>query len=93
MHEWKLWEVFARSQNGVAHRHVGSVQASDAAMALQHARDVFTRRGEFVSLWLVAAEDLVSSGEVERAPWFETAADKGFRHATYYEVPEGVQHL
>ncbi|MCW5262538.1 1,2-phenylacetyl-CoA epoxidase subunit B [Verminephrobacter eiseniae] len=93
MYEWKLWEVFVRSQNGMAHRHIGSVQASDAQMALQHARDVYTRRGEFVSLWLVASENLISSGDVDRAAWFETSHDKTFRQATFYPVPEGVQHL
>ena len=43
---WPLWEVFIRSRTGLAHRHVGSVHAVDAEMALQNARDVYTRRGE-----------------------------------------------
>ncbi|MFD0708840.1 1,2-phenylacetyl-CoA epoxidase subunit B [Photorhabdus luminescens] len=93
MYKWKLWEVFVRKQNGVAHRHVGSVQASDADMALQYARDVFTRRGELASLWVVASEHLVSSGGEDHAAWFDTAENKGFRHATFYEVPNGVKHL
>ena len=29
-----LWEVFVRARNGLAHRHVGSVHAADAEMAL-----------------------------------------------------------
>ncbi|RBJ68715.1 1,2-phenylacetyl-CoA epoxidase subunit B [Pseudomonas sp. MWU12-2534b] len=82
-----------RSQNGVAHRHIGSVQASDACMALQHARDVYTRRDDFVSLWLVASDNLISSAGQDKAAWFENARGKGFRHATYFPVPEGVQHL
>lgn len=93
MHEWKTWEVFARLRNGVAHRHVGSVNASDADMAMEYARDTFTRRGEFVSLWLVASEHLVSSGDLDRTVWFDGAAGKDFRHATFYDVPDGVQHL
>ena len=28
-----LWEVFIRSRNGLAHKHVGSVHAADAVMA------------------------------------------------------------
>ncbi|AJK49484.1 1,2-phenylacetyl-CoA epoxidase subunit PaaB [Burkholderia plantarii] len=93
MADWKLWEVFARSQNGVAHRHVGSVQATDAEMALQHARDVYTRRGEGVSLWLVASEHLVTSDPGDKAAWFASSQDKAYRHATFFQVPEGVQNL
>ena len=45
-----LWEVFIRSRNGLAHKHVGSLHAADAEMALQAARDVYARRGEGLSL-------------------------------------------
>ena len=44
--EWPLWEVFIRGQHGLNHRHVGSLHASDAEMAIHHARDVYTRRKE-----------------------------------------------
>ena len=44
--EIPLWEVFIRPRNGLAHRHCGSLHAADAEMALQAARDVYTRRGE-----------------------------------------------
>jgi len=37
---WPLWEIFIRSKNGLEHRHVGSLHASDAEMALANARDV-----------------------------------------------------
>jgi len=33
-----LWEVFIRSRNGLAHKHVGSLHATDATLALQAAR-------------------------------------------------------
>ena len=54
-----LWEVFIRSRTGLAHRHVGSVHAVDAEMALQNARDVYTRRGEGLSVWVVPSSELV----------------------------------
>ena len=44
MKNWPLWEVFIRSKNGLEHRHCGSLHASDATMALENARDVYTRR-------------------------------------------------
>ena len=40
MKEWPLWEIFIRSQHGLAHRHVGSLHASYAAMEIKNARDV-----------------------------------------------------
>ncbi len=46
MNEWPLWEVFIRSQHGLAHKHVGSLHAPDAEMAIKNARDVYTRRNE-----------------------------------------------
>ena len=37
---WKIWEVFIRSKNGLSHKHVGSLHAPDAEMALKNARAV-----------------------------------------------------
>ena len=51
--EWPLWEVFIRSKQGLNHKHVGSLRAADADMALQNARDVYTRRSEGISIWVV----------------------------------------
>ena len=39
---WPLWEVFVRSRQGLGHKHVGSLHASDAEMAIGNARDVYT---------------------------------------------------
>ena len=51
-----LWEVFIRSRNGLAHKHCGSLHAADATLALQAARDIYTRRGEGLSIWGGALE-------------------------------------
>ena len=51
--DWPLFEVFIRSRSGLEHKHVGSIHAADARMAIEHARDVYTRRQEGVSLWVV----------------------------------------
>jgi len=45
-----LWEVFIRPRNGLSHKHVGSLHASDETMAINAARDVYTRRGEGTSI-------------------------------------------
>ena len=91
--DWPLWEVFVRSRRGLSHVHVGSLHAPDADMALRNARDVYTRRQEGVSLWVVPAASIVASSPDERDAFFDPAADKIYRHPTFYDVPEGVEHL
>ncbi len=91
--DWPLWEVFVRGRRGLSHTHVGSLHAPDATMALRNARDLYTRRQEGVSLWVVPAAAITASSPDERDPFFAPAADKAYRHPTFYDVPEGVQHL
>ena len=55
-----LWEVFIRSRNGLSHKHVGSLHAPDATLALQSARDLFTRRGEGLSIWVVPSNAITA---------------------------------
>jgi len=88
-----LWEVFIRSRNGLAHKHVGSVHAADAVMALQAARDVYTRRGEGLSLWVVPSEAIIASDPGEKAMMFEPTASKIYRHPTFYKVPDDVGNM
>jgi ring-1,2-phenylacetyl-CoA epoxidase subunit PaaB len=91
--EWPLFEVFVRSRRGLSHTHVGSLHAPDAAMALRNARDVYTRRQEGVSLWVVPAAAITASSPDEKDAFFDPAADKIYRHPTFYDIPEGVEHL
>lgn len=85
-----LWEVFIRARNGLAHKHVGSVHAGDAAMALQAARDVYTRRGEGLSIWVVPSTAITASDPADKEVLFEPTASKIYRHPTFYKVPDGV---
>ena len=91
--ELPLWEVFVRSQHGLAHKHVGSLRASDAAMAINSARDVYTRRNEGVSLWVVPSASIVASSPDEKGPLFEPANSKIYRHPTFFPMPDGVKHI
>jgi len=91
--EWPLWEIFIRSQHGLAHKHVGSLHAPDAAMAVRNARDVYTRRNEGVSIWAVKSADIVASDPDERDALFEPSHDKVYRHPTFFPMPDGVKHL
>lgn len=93
MSELPLWEVFIRSQHGLSHKHVGSLHASDAAMALAHARDVYTRRNEGVSIWVVKAADITASAPGDKEALFDPSNDKVYRHPTFFPMPDGVKHL
>jgi ring-1,2-phenylacetyl-CoA epoxidase subunit PaaB len=93
MNDWTLWEVFIRSQNGLAHKHVGSLHAPDTEMAIENARDVYTRRNEGVSIWVVKSVDICASDPGEKEELFEPAKSKVYRHPTFYKVPEEVKHL
>ncbi len=88
---WGLFEVFVRARRGVSHTHVGSIHAPDPVQALMNARDLYTRRQEGVSLWVVRASDITASSPDEKDSFFDPAADKIYRHPTFYDVPEGVQ--
>ncbi len=91
--EFPLWEVFIRSHAGLNHKHVGSVHATDATMALENARDVYTRRQEGISIWVVPSEGITASDPADSDAFFEPAKDKIYRHPTFYEVPANVKHL
>ncbi len=86
-----LWEVFVRAQRGLNHVHVGSVHAADAQSATQAARDVYTRRAEGVSLWVVASEHIHASDPDAQGDWFNDS--KPYRHPTFYEIPEEIGHM
>jgi ring-1,2-phenylacetyl-CoA epoxidase subunit PaaB len=88
-----LWEVFIRSRNGMAHRHVGSVHAADAEMALQAARDVYTRRSEGLSIWVVPSTEIIASDPDDKGMLFEPTGTKIYRHPTFYEIPEEVGNM
>ena len=90
---WPLWEVFVRGKRGLSHVHAGSLHAPDAALALRNARDVYTRRSEGVSLWVVPAAAIVASSPGEKDPFFAPSGDKVYRHPTFYVIPEDVPHL
>lgn len=56
-----MWEVFIQTKPGLSHKHAGTVQAPTAEMALQNARDVYTRRKEGTCVWVVPSKYIVSS--------------------------------
>lgn len=92
-HEWPLWEVFIRSKAGLDHKHAGSLHAADAQMAIENARDVYTRRSEGISIWVVESKHVHASNPEEQGEFFEPANDKVYRHPTFYDIPDEVGHM
>ena len=90
---WPLWEVFVRSKQGLDHKHVGSLHATDAVMAIENARDVYTRRQEGVSIWVVESKFITASNPEEAGELYEPAIDKVYRHPTFYDLPDEVGHM
>jgi ring-1,2-phenylacetyl-CoA epoxidase subunit PaaB len=90
---WPLWEVFIRSKQGLDHKHAGSLHAADAQMAIENARDVYTRRQEGVSIWVVESKHIHASNPDEAASLYDPANDKIYRHPTFYELPDELKHM
>lgn len=91
--DWPLWEIFIRSKKGLNHKHVGSLHAADEEMAIQNARDVYTRRQEGISIWVVESKHIHASSPSEKDALFDPANDKIYRHPTFYKIPDEVGHI
>lgn len=89
---YPMWEVFVRQRRGLSHVHAGSIRAPDAETALQGARDVYTRRTEGLSVWVVPSSEVVAFDPDDAADYLE-ASDKPYRHATHYQIPDDVGHM
>ena len=88
-----LYEVFLRSIRGVDHRHVGSLHADTAEQALTYARDVYTRRSEGVSIWVVKSTDITASQEQDMESFYDPMDDKPYRHASFYVLPDEIDNM
>ncbi len=91
--DWPLWEVFIRSKQGLDHKHAGSLHAADEKMAIENARDVYTRRMEGISIWVVESKYIHASNPEEAGELYEPANDKIYRHPTFYDLPDEVKHM
>jgi ring-1,2-phenylacetyl-CoA epoxidase subunit PaaB len=84
--DWPLFEVFIRSKQGLSHKHVGSLHAADASMAIENAR-------EGVSIWVIESKNIHASAPSEKEALFEPAQDKIYRHPTFYNIPDEIGHM
>ena len=89
----EIWEVFIQQKKASAFRHVGNVHATDEEMALQHARDVHTRRNEGSCIWVVKTKDIFSSMPEDESSFFDPSDDKIYRFPGYFKVSKKVKDL
>jgi ring-1,2-phenylacetyl-CoA epoxidase subunit PaaB len=90
---WPLWEVFIRARQGLDHKHAGSLHAADAQMAIENARDVYTRRNEGISIWVVESRYIHASSPAESGSFYDPANDKVYRHPGFYHLPDELKNM
>jgi ring-1,2-phenylacetyl-CoA epoxidase subunit PaaB len=90
---WPLWEVFIRARQGLDHKHAGSLHAADAQMAIENARDVYTRRNEGISIWVVESKHIHASDPSESGSLYDPANDKVYRHPSFYHLPDELKNI
>ena len=88
-----IWEVFIQPKTGASFEHAGNVHASDKEMALQNARELYTRRQEGTCIWVARTEDIVSSNPDDNDSFFDPADDKIYRYPTFFKVSKKVKDL
>lgn len=91
--DFPLWEIFIQSKRGLDHKHVGSLHAADARMAIENARDVYTRRNEGNSIWAVLSTNIHASKPEDQGAFFDPADDKVYRHPTFYVMPKEAKYI
>ena len=91
--EMPLWEVFVQPKTGAQFQHTGSVHATDKEMALQNARDLYTRRKEGTCFWVVKTEHIVSSSSEDSDSFFDPADDKVYRYPTFFRVSKKAEGI
>lgn len=74
--QWQKYEVFEKERADLPHRNAGSVHAPDGEMAMENARDVFVRRPNCTSLWVVPERAIFAKTAQELADgaWGDTAS-------------------
>lgn len=65
--QWPRYQVFHQSDRNKPHTNAGTVHAPDPELALLNARDVFVRRPECTSLWVVRADQISSCTAEQRS--------------------------
>ena len=78
-----MWEVLSKPNQDFLINTQEQFKTPTAELALQNARDVYTRRGEGTSIWVVPSKYVVTSEGIDKEAFFDPADDKLYRHPTF----------
>lgn len=81
--QWPRYQVFLQEKIGEPYQDVGSVHAPDPELALQNARDVFSRRPFCTGIWVVPVEQIFSRTREELESWVDPKIDPVGMPETY----------
>jgi ring-1,2-phenylacetyl-CoA epoxidase subunit PaaB len=62
-------------------------------MAIENARDAYTRRMEGISIWVVESVHIHASNPDEASSLYDPADDKVYRHPTFYHLPDELKNM
>jgi len=85
-------DVLPRHGHGPPEQVIGGRMFIEGINCLS-ARDVYTRRNEGVSIWVVEAQHIAASSPEEKGPLYEPSNSKVYRHPTFFDIPEEVGHM
>ncbi|HEY8487511.1 MAG TPA: phenylacetic acid degradation protein PaaB [Thermaerobacter sp.] len=74
----EVYEVFGQPRRGEPYLYCGSLLAGDRRQARLLAQQLYCRRQEYVSLWVVPRSCIEAVGEGD-ADWWQPATDKTYR--------------
>lgn len=78
-----IYEVF-RQEKGAGHlQHEGNLDAPSSELAVQYAREIFSRRSEAVRLWVVPREAII---EISDLDFLQPPLDRKHRMGEGYRV-------
>ena len=63
---------------------------TSATIRLKNARDVYTRRKEGQSIWVVEAKHITASVPDKKGPLFDPSDSKVYRHPGFFKIPDEV---
>ena len=86
-----IWEVFIQPKNGKPFEHVGNVHGADKELAMQNARDLYTRRLEGTCIWIVKSDNIVSSNPDDSDSFFDPSNDKIYRYPTFFKISKKIK--
>lgn len=81
----QTYEVFRQEREGEPMRHVGNLRAPDDALALDYAREFYSRRGEALRLWVVPRAAIC---ELADADLLRPPLDRSYRVPAGYRINE-----